>query len=270
MPWTGNVWEILPGLKFARYQNFQVFPCFGKILTLVFKGNATNQCAGQSNIPTNATDQCNCQQHIPTSTADQCPGQQHIPTNTTTSDVDFFDSSFTFYNESIQVSCCGRDKTVTTKTCGLGASCIGQCSAIDASLCLSGNCTGNPEDCRLGQEAKLNRKKRSSQTGSSSDYRWCYPDCRVAKHPSCCFNPHCKSIRPKRCKYLNYFTGKLYLCGLFFNSIQTTMFQATPAPNQAAFPMATGAVRCRKSPFRTPQSWTEAPTPILVSRKKLL
>ena len=194
MPWTGNVWEILLGLKFARYQNVQVFLCVGKILTLVFKGNATNQCAGQSNIPTNATDQCDC--------------QQHIPTNTTTSDVDFFDSSFTFYNESIQVSCCGRDKTVTTKTCGLGASCIGQCSAIDASLCLSGNCTGNPEDCRLGQEAKLNRKKRSSQTGSSSDYRWCYPDCRVAKHPSCCFNPHCKSIRPKRCKYLNYFTGK--------------------------------------------------------------
>ena len=132
----------------------------------------------------------------------------HSSGNANTTNVDFFDSSFTFYNESIQVSCCGRDNRVTIKTCGLGASCIGQCSAIEASLCLSGNCTGDLDDCRLGQEEEnQNRKKRSSATGSASDYRWCYPACMVAKHPSCCYNPTCKSIRPKLCKDLKLFTG---------------------------------------------------------------
>ena len=64
---------------------------------------------------------------------------------TTTSVVDFFDSSFsegfTFF-KSIQVSCCRRYMdTVTIKTSDLGA----------VSPCLSGNCTGDPVDCRSGR-----------------------------------------------------------------------------------------------------------------------
>ena len=73
--------------------------------------------------------------------------------NTTKSDVDFFDSAFTFLNESIEVGCCARDTTLTNVTCGQGTSCIGQCSAIDASLCPSGNCTEDSADCQPNLES---------------------------------------------------------------------------------------------------------------------
>lgn len=55
---------------------------------------------------------------------------------TSTTYADFFDSSFTFFNDSIQVGCCAPDLTLTKVTCGQGTSCVGQCSAIGASLCL--------------------------------------------------------------------------------------------------------------------------------------
>ena len=125
-------------------------------LISVFKGNTTNQLDGQSNIP------CDCQEHIPNNTTDQCALQQDNTNNqTSTSDVDFFDSSFTFSNELIEVGCCTRDAILTSVTCGRGSSCTGQCSAIEASLCPSGNCTGDPEDCRqsfeLEEETALRR-----------------------------------------------------------------------------------------------------------------
>jgi len=64
-------------------------------------------------------------------------------------DVSFFDASFTFSKKQIEVGCCAKDNTLTNVTCGQGASCQGQCSAIEASLCPSGKCTGNPDDCGL-------------------------------------------------------------------------------------------------------------------------
>ena len=174
-------------------------------LISVFKGNTTNQLDGQSNIP------CNCQEHIPDNTTDQCALQQDNTNNqTSTSDVDFFDSSFTFSNESIEVSCCTRDASLTSVTCGRGSSCTGQCSAIEASLCPSGNCTEDPEDCRpnlLLAEEEGDGKGRSLDTQPSWVFNWCTHRCPVRYHPSCCFHPTCRRRRWKLCSWMNYLTG---------------------------------------------------------------
>ena len=133
--------------------------------------------------------------------------------NITTLNLDFFDSAFTFSNESIQVPCCARDTTLTNVTCGQGTSCIGQCSAIGASLCPSGNCTEDPADCRPNLESDeeeeedhgMRRKPISSRP--SWQLKWCTPRCRVHYHKACCFHPICRSKKRQSCSWLNYFTG---------------------------------------------------------------
>ena len=129
---------------------------------------------------------------------------------TPTTYADFFDSSFTFFNESIQVRCCSPDLTLTNVTCGQGTSCIGQCSAIGASLCLSENCTADPDDCNISLESEK-RKKRNAGTckacQSSQKLRKCAPSCRVKRKPACCFHPVCYEKRPNYCSNTNYFSG---------------------------------------------------------------
>merc|ERR1712223_1801623 len=87
-----------------------------------------------------------------------------VESQTSTTYADFFDSSFTFFNESIQVRCCSPDLKLTNVTCGQGTSCIGQCSAIGASLCLSGNCTEDPQDCNLILDSAEARMRSSVAT----------------------------------------------------------------------------------------------------------
>ena len=108
--------------------------------------------------------------------------------NTNASTVDFFDNVFTFFNESVTVNCCRSDNTLELATCGLGASCAGQCSALGASLCPSGECSDDPRTCELdfnndnaeGQQ----QRGQSTATLSGSDLKWCISDrCRVRKHP---------------------------------------------------------------------------------------
>ena len=134
--------------------------------------------------------------------------------NITTLNVDFFDSAFTFSNESIQVSCCARDTTLTNVTCGQGTSCIGQCSAIEASLCPSGICTKDPEDCNpsivLDEGENHGRRVPSLAALPSWAFKWCLPRCRVRYHSACCFHPTCYKRRRQRCSYMKYFTG--FLC----------------------------------------------------------
>ena len=203
------------------------------------------------------------------------------PGTTNTTDVVFFDSSFTFSNESIEVGCCDNDMTVTNVTCGKGISCTGQCSAIEASLCPSGNCTGNLEDCGLHQEEEYESTGPAAATGASWEFNWCLPgavrpiyktplphpvaDCQVLHHSACCFHPKCYSKRPKACQWLNYFTGAdsnllLELSG---------HFQATLAPNLVEFLMATGVAKCKISTFLTAPYWTVTPTHTLVSEDSL-
>ena len=160
--------------------------------------------------------------------------------NTTTTEVDFFDSAFTFTNESIEVGCCSPNTTLTKVTCGQGTSCTGECSAIGASLCPSGNCTEDPEDCSpsllLEQASREDSpgKERAATSRPSWELRWCAPGCstlqihynlsslemqrycsetlppgcKVRKHSACCFHPTCRSRKRRVCKWLNYFTGE--------------------------------------------------------------
>ena len=125
--------------------------------------------------------------------------------------VDFFDSAFTFSNESIQVSCCARDTTLTNVTCGQGTSCIGQCSAIDASLCPSGNCTDDPEDCKpnleLNEAENLGERRKPISSRPSWEFKWCTPRCWVRYHKACCFHPICQKRKQGLCSWMNYFTG---------------------------------------------------------------
>ena len=143
--------------------------------------------------------------------------------NATTTDVEFFDSAFTFSNESIEVGCCARDTSLTKVICGQGSSCIGQCSAIEASLCPSGNCTGNPEDCQpnLGLEEGEDPEERYSVSALPSwAFKWCAPRCLVRYHSVCCFHPTCRSKRRKLCSWMNYFTGGFLDCSRSFSKPQ--------------------------------------------------
>ena len=103
--------------------------------------------------------------------------------NTTTTEVDFFDSAFTFTNESIEVGCCSPNTTLTKVTCGQGTSCTGECSAIGASLCPSGTCTEDPEDCSpsllLEQASREDSsgKERSVASRPPWQLKWCAPGC---------------------------------------------------------------------------------------------
>ena len=139
--------------------------------------------------------------------------------NASKNSVDFFDSSFTYFNESIEVPCCSPNATLTDVTCGQGTSCIGQCSAIGASLCLSGNCTEDPEDCNLILDSAEARMRSSVATLSSDRLKHCYPACKVKHIPGCCFHASCYAIRPKLCSKMNYFSSNSFSvlsCSIIF------------------------------------------------------
>ena len=123
--------------------------------------------------------------------------------NTNVSTVDFYDTVFTFVNKSVKVNCCHPDNTIELATCGLGASCAGSCSALGASLCPSGNCTG---DCEMPFE-ETNQRGRSLATQPSSAFAWCSARCDVWRHKGCCYHPTCRSRRSNACRWMNYLTG---------------------------------------------------------------
>ena len=137
--------------------------------------------------------------------------------NTTdTSSVDFFDNAFTFSNHSSNVTCCHPDNTFEVATCGQGASCAGACSALDASLCPSGNCTDYPGTCEIkfrSEDTEEEQSGGSTATLAGSDLKWCTGDrCRVRITPECCYNPNCLTEewtgRAEACGWLDYLTGK--------------------------------------------------------------
>ena len=133
--------------------------------------------------------------------------------------VNFFDHAFTFLNQSSNVNCCLPNNTIEVATCGKGASCAGQCSALGASLCPSGICTKDPETCQLDFDTSLTEERRrgnSVATLSGSDLKYCTNKkhrCLVRTHKECCYNPNClkRKRRKKACKDLDYITGKDYL-----------------------------------------------------------
>ena len=101
-------------------------------------------------------------------------------------------------------------------TCGQGASCAGQCSALGASLCPSGECTDDPRTCCLEFRRKNEDKGGSTATLSGSDLSWCtntIHQCRVRTYQDCCYNPNCLEWkgRKKACSWLSYLTGNFFL-----------------------------------------------------------
>ena len=128
--------------------------------------------------------------------------------NSNTTTIDFFENAFTFSNTSVTVNCCHPNNTIELATCGRGASCAGSCSSLGASLCPSGDCSGN---CEISFEQDANvtgtRRGLSAATKPSSAYRWCSPGCNVWRHKGCCYNPVCQQKRVKACQWMNYLTG---------------------------------------------------------------
>ena len=130
--------------------------------------------------------------------------------------MDFFDNTFTNSNDTINITCCHPDNTSKNVTCGRGASCAGECSAIGALLCPSGNCTDDPRSCDLAfneEPTVVQGSGGSAATLTGTDLKWCTSDgCRVRVHPTCCYNPICLTWngRPKACAWLNYLTGKAF------------------------------------------------------------
>ena len=134
--------------------------------------------------------------------------------NKDSTSVDFFDNVFTFANESVTVNCCHPNNTIELATCGLGASCAGNCSALGASLCPSGDCTG---DCEMPFEEAIDFEQEPNEietsiggsyaTLPSSAFGWCTHRCDVWRHKGCCYHPTCRTRRPKACRWMNYLTG---------------------------------------------------------------
>ena len=132
--------------------------------------------------------------------------------NTNATSVDFFDNVFTFLNESVTVNCCHLNNTLELATCGLGASCAGTCSALGATLCPSGDCTG---DCEIPfeQETADNRAQRNRISVANIDQRkikWCTNKCNVWNNKVCCYHETCREksdSHRKKCDWFNYLTG---------------------------------------------------------------
>ena len=131
--------------------------------------------------------------------------------------VDFFDNVFTFSNHSSSVTCCRPDNTIELVTCGQGASCAGQCSALGASLCPSGKCTSNPRTCELNfgrdhyQDQERSDLKRIS-TVEKGNLTWCTDEqhqCRVRAYKECCYNSDCLTWKGRKeaCAWLDYLKG---------------------------------------------------------------
>ena len=123
----------------------------------------------------------------------------------------FFEDTLSNANKSIKVTCCHANQSIEVKTCGFGASCEGKCTAINAYLCPSGNCTGEIRDCEydFDRENGGDEPDESSSiaTEPSSSFNWCSPRCPVVKHKACCFNPKCFKKKSERCKFISFLTG---------------------------------------------------------------
>ena len=125
-------------------------------------------------------------------------------------------------NQTIEVTCCHSNKSIENVTCGFGVSCEGKCSAVDAVLCPSGNCTGDPEDCEYDfekpeeeerEEEEEDGENGSPSTSPSDAFRWCNPICPVRTHPECCYNPACYKKETETCNWIAYLTGGWILKG---------------------------------------------------------
>ena len=176
--------------------------------------------------------------------------------------IDAYDEAFSKSENISTVTCCFREtRQVFKAICGKGSSCAAKCSAQEAELCPSGNCTDDPRDW----EVPFTGSGVSSPTTlASSDLKWCNPTCRVIAHPVCCYNPLCFEKRTDSCNWFNFLTGKFQRS--FSISQSEYPYQVNRVRCQELFPMVVGLARCKKRQSRAPPSWMEKPKHMKVGR----
>ena len=140
---------------------------------------------------------------------------------------------------------------------------------MGASLCPSGNCSGNCEMPFEQETNKIGSRGWSTATLPSSAFAWCSSRCNVWRHKGCCYHPTCRQRRSRACRWMNYLTGTTsssfsnfspsYRFHDLFQKLGalTITIQGRLAHSQAACPMATGLVRCRRFQSTAPPSWTK-------------
>ena len=133
--------------------------------------------------------------------------------------TDIFNDAMTNARQKVIVNCCLPNNTVALAYCGLGVSCEDCCKDFGASLCPSGDCSGNCEwtleneaesvqDTLLATEPESNgyetptTQGQSVATNPSLAFAWCPPKCDVVEHVGCCFNPVCLKEKPDICNKL--------------------------------------------------------------------
>ena len=174
-----------------------------------------------------------------------------FPTGTkNTTSIDFFENVFTFVNDSVTVNCCHLNNTVELAECGLGASCAGSCSALGASLCPSGNCSG---DCEMpfeqeAESSQIDSRQWSAATKPSRAFAWCSARCNVWSHKGCCYNPICRRRRPRPCRWFNYLTGQHHP----FNRSRelTIFFPGKTCPLPGSLPHGNWSCEVQEIPIR--------------------
>ena len=189
---------------------------------------------------------------------------------TTSTSIVAFDEAFSKAENISTVTCCFREtKEVVNVTCGNGTSCAAECTAQEAELCPSGNCTENPRDWVVhitGSGAGGGGGGVSPSAQSSSALKWCHPRCQVTANPVCCYNPLCLEKRPSGCAFFNFLTGKFQRSFSISQSESKSEYlrQVNRVRRQELFPTAVGLARCKKRPFGVPPSWMEKPKHIKV------
>ena len=149
----------------------------------------------------------------------------HLPGGSNIISIDAYDDAMTNAEVTVTVYCCRRDNSPVSVTCGLGLSCAGRCSAQDATLCPTGDCSGTCE-MTLDQEAPPPPPTSGGvlppSTKPSEAYRRCYPKCKVKgeENQNCCFHPECLKKRPRLCSWVNDLTGNARLDYFAFFSYQ--------------------------------------------------
>ena len=142
-------------------------------------------------------------------------------------------------SERVSVTCC-KDNPNTGDVrgikvlCGLGVSRASQCTEKLSHLCPTGNCTQDFEDCipnyQAEQEAQEDAESQSKMEVDLGDRKrwkrgsfspanfpswvtnWCPSRCgKVWKRPICCFHPICWQMNLKGCKWLQNYSGKIFV-----------------------------------------------------------
>ena len=160
--------------------------------------------------------------------------------------MDFYDTSFSLANHTTNTSCCTSDNQLLSISCGRGLSCAGQCSALQATLCPTNNCTGDPRDCQPNMVEEGRERGVAPANLPSWVFSWCTSNCRwVSYYPACCYNPKCLKKKARVCKRLKNYLGLSALSLMFTNHLSA----GSSCPQPANIPHGTWTCRQQEIPI---------------------